>query len=111
MSVQGVLAQATVRDLGNAENWYHELFGVEPSDRPMAGLLEWHFGPGYGVQVWAEPERAGLSTIVLNESDLEGLAARLTKAGIEHPDPAPGGGQRILQVFDPDGNRIVFTGV
>jgi catechol 2,3-dioxygenase-like lactoylglutathione lyase family enzyme len=111
VSVQGVLAQSTVRDLSSAEAWYQKLFDAEPGARPMPGLLEWHFGAGFGVQVWAEPERAGHSTIVLAESDLDGLAARLTKAGVDHPGPEEGGGQRVLQVFDPDGNRIVFAGV
>ncbi|GAB6899344.1 VOC family protein [Kineosporia succinea] len=110
MSVQGVLAQATVRDLTRAEAWYETVFGAPPGARPMNGLLEWHFGAGFGVQVWAEPDRAGHSTVVLSETDLDGLSARLTRAGIEHPGPQPGGGQRVLQVFDPDGNRLVFTG-
>lgn len=31
-------------------------------------------------------------------------------AGIHHDGPQPGGGARILQLADPDGNRVVLTG-
>lgn len=61
-------------------------------------------------QVWAEPQRAGYSTAVIGESDLDVLADRLSAAGIDHGGPQSGGGQRILQIADPDGNRIVFSG-
>jgi hypothetical protein len=42
---------------------------------------------------------------------MDALAARLTAAGVEHAGPEPGGGARILQLTDPDGNRVVITGV
>jgi predicted enzyme related to lactoylglutathione lyase len=75
----------------------------------MPGLLEWHLGDSFGVQVWSEPDRAGQSTMVLEDTDLDATAARLTEQGIRHGGPQPGGGARILQLQDPDGNRIVFT--
>lgn len=76
----------------------------------MPGLLEWHLGDTFGVQVWLETDRAGRSTVVLGESDLDQAAARLKAVGIDHDAPVPGGGARILQLVDSDGNRIVFTG-
>ena len=106
----GVLAQATVTDLEAAESWYTLLFESAPSARPMPGLLEWHLGDSFGVQVWSEPGRAGRSTIVLEETDLDLAAARLEQEGIRHDGPQPGGGARILQLEDPDGNRIVLSG-
>lgn len=68
MSITRVLAQSTVSDLVAAEDWYTRLFGREPDARPMPGLLEWHLGDTFGVQVWAEPNRAGRSSMVLDES-------------------------------------------
>jgi hypothetical protein len=47
---------------------------------------------------------------VLEDTDLDGAAARLTDEGIRHDGPQPGGGARILQLLDPDGNRVVLTG-
>jgi hypothetical protein len=110
MAIQNVLAQATVSDLGGAEQWYSVVFGRGPDARPMEGLLEWHLGDTYGVQVWAEPERAGRSSMVLGESDLDGLADRLAGVGVVHGGAQQATSSRILVLEDPDGNRVVFTG-
>jgi catechol 2,3-dioxygenase-like lactoylglutathione lyase family enzyme len=110
MTVTRVLAQSTVTDLEVAEDWYKRLFGRGPDARPMPGLLEWHLGDTFGVQVWAEADRAGHSSMVLDESDLDSLAAHLNKAGIAHDGPQDATSSRVLSLVDPDGNRIVFTG-
>ncbi len=104
--IRSVLAQCAVTDLDRAEQWYTRLL----DGRPMAGLLERHLGDTFGLQVWLETDRAGQSTVVLGETDLDQVAARLSAVGMEHARPEFGGGARILQLADPDGNRIVFTG-
>lgn len=106
----GLLANTTVKDQTLAQEWYTKAFGRDPDATPMPGLLEWHFASEWGLQVWVEPQRAGYSTAVIGESDLDALAGRLSAAGIDHGGPQSGGGQRILQITDPDGNRIVFSG-
>lgn len=108
--IHRVLANCTVNALDRAEQWYTRLFQRGPDARPMPGLIEWHLGDTFGLQVWSEPERAGCSSVVLNETDLEAFSAQATKAGIDHDGPQPGGGARILQFTDPDGNRVVVTG-
>jgi len=108
--IERVLAQCTVTDLDRAERWYAALLGRGPDERPMDGLVEWSFGSACGLQVWAEPDRAGRSSVVLVESDLDEGAARATAAGVDHDGPQPGGGARILQLLDPDGNRVVLLG-
>lgn len=108
--IHRILANCTVADLDRAERWYTVLFEREPDSRPMPGLIEWHVGDSAGVQVWSEPERAGQSGVVLGETDLDAVAARMSAAGIEHDGPQPGGGARILPLTDPDGNRVVFFG-
>lgn len=108
--IRGVVAQCTVTDLDRAEEWYARLFESEPHARPMPGLLEWRFGPDFGVQVWSEPARAGTSSLVLNVSDLDEAGARLAGSGVDHEGPQPGGGARILVLTDPDGNRVVLSG-
>lgn len=109
--IQRVLANCTVTDIDRAEQWYTRLFGREPDARPMSGLIEWHLGETFGIQVWSEPDRAGQSTVVLGETDLDDAAARAAEAGINHDGPQLGGGARILLLTDPDGNRVVLTGV
>lgn len=107
----GLLGNCTVSDLQRAESWYTKLFARKPDRRPMDGLLEWHLGPGFGIQVWCEPQRSGHSTVVLEVSDLPAQAQRLLQLGIEHQGLQPGGGAQILQLVDPDGNRVVLTSV
>jgi catechol 2,3-dioxygenase-like lactoylglutathione lyase family enzyme len=108
--IRRLLAHCTVTDLERAENWYTRLLGREPDARPMPGLVEWHLGESYGLQVWSESHRAGQSTVVLEETDLEEAAAHAAAVGISHDGAQPGGGARILQLADPDGNRVVLTG-
>ena len=105
-----VLAQATVADLAPAEAWYSALFDRSPDGRPMDGLIEWHLGDHFGVQVWADPARCGRSTIVLSTDDLDAVSMRLNDAGIEHDGPQQATSTRVLQLGDPDGNRVVLTG-
>jgi len=108
--IRRLLANCTVTDLDRAEKWYFRLLDREPDARPMTGLIEWHLGDTFGLQVWSEPDRAGHSSVVLDETDLDTAAARLNAAGLEHDGPQPGGGGRILQLSDPDGNRVILTG-
>ena len=110
MTYTSVLAQSTVADLTTAAPWYTALFDREPDARPMDGLLEWRIPAGGGVQVWAEPERAGHSTLVLTTDDLDGLASRLLAAGVGSGVVESGGGARLLRLTDPDGNRVVIVG-
>jgi predicted enzyme related to lactoylglutathione lyase len=110
MTFTRILAQSTVSDIGAAERWYTALWERGPDARPMPGLLEWHVDDTAGLQVWSEPERAGRSTVVIGTGDLEAVADRLAAAGVDHEGVQPGGGGRVLQVTDPDGNRIVLTG-
>lgn len=49
--IAGILAQCTVSDLSTAEKWYSGILGRVPDSRPMDGLLEWHLGDGFGLQV------------------------------------------------------------
>lgn len=108
--IRGLFAHCTVTDLERGEAWYTRLLGRGPDARPMPGLIEWHLGDSFGLQVWSEPDRAGRSSVVLEETDLDGAAAHATDVGIAHEGPQLGGGARILQLADPDGNRVVLTG-
>lgn len=108
--IRGMFAGCIVRDSRRSEQWYSRLFEREPDARPMPGLMEWHLAETFGVQVWNDPDRAGCSSLVLEETDLDAAAARLTAVDIHHNGPQPGGGARILQLTDPDGNTVVLAG-
>jgi hypothetical protein len=50
------------------------------------------------------------STMVLEESDLDGRAAELDAEGLPYEGPQAVTASRIVRLDDPDGNRIVITG-
>ncbi len=108
--IRAVLANVAVTDLHSAEQWYTRLFEREHDARPMSGLIEWHLSETSGGQVWSQPDRAGHSAVVLDETDLDAAVTRLSAAETGHDGPQPGGGARILQLADPDGNQVVLTG-
>ena len=110
MTFTHVLAGCLVSDSAAAEPWYSTLFERGPDARPMSGLLEWHLPDGSGVQVFQAPERAGRGSLVLGVDDLDAVAARLSRASVQHSGPRPGGGARILVLGDPDGNSVVLAG-
>jgi hypothetical protein len=90
--------------------WYARFFGREPDARPMDGLVEWHLHDAFGIQVWLDPERAGRSTMVLEESNLDGRSAELEAEDLSYEGPQAATASRIVQLDDPDGNPIVITG-
>lgn len=108
--IRGILAQATVSDLDRAEQWYRPLFGRDPDHRPMPGLLEWRIDERFGLQLWADADRAGRGTVVLEDTALDETAAALTDAGIGHDGIAPVDVGRVLALTDPDGNKVVLAG-
>jgi catechol-2,3-dioxygenase len=108
--IQRVLAQMTVTDLDPAVEWYTSVFGRGPDARTMDGLVEWHFAETFGVSVWTEPGRAGYSTVVLAESDLDSRIAHLDRESIRYDGPRDVTASRLLELVDPDGNQIMFTG-
>src|SRR5262245_37378646 len=110
MAVTRILAQMTVSDLNGAVAWYTKLFASPPDTKPMDGLVEWHLAPAFDVQVWLEPDRAGRSSMVLDDSDLDTRVKELERAGIGHGGIQDVTASRILQLVDPDGKRVVFTG-
>jgi len=110
MEINTVMAQLIVTDLGQSVDFYSALFERPPDATPMDGLCEWHFGGGGAVQVYQEPERAGSSGVTLNMSDLDVAVGALDRAGIDHDPILDADYVRIVQLNDPDNNRIVLTG-
>ena len=68
-----VLAHCTVSDLARARDWYGGLFERTPDAEPMPGLIEWHIGDSAGLQVWSEPDRAGASSVVFGDTDIDAV--------------------------------------
>lgn len=106
----GLMANIVVTGEKEATEWYSRLFERQPDGKPMAGLAQWCFDEKFGIQIWEDPQRAGGSNVVIDVDDLDKVAEHLRAAGIDHDEPFPGGGRRILPIADPDGNQVVFSG-
>jgi len=110
MDVVTVMCQLIVSDRQRSLDFYSALFGRAPDANPMDRLYEWHFDGAGAVQVYEEPERAGASGATIAVADLDARVADLQAAGIAHEPLVEATYVRVVQLADPDGNRIVFTG-
>lgn len=109
MNVSTVMAQLIVTDLVQAEHFYTAVFGRGPDASPMDGLREWHFADAGSIQVYEEPERAGCSGATFHVDDLDATVAALDWAGVAHQPMVDATSVRLVQLSDPDHNRIVIT--
>ena len=109
MTVTNVLAAIAVREHATAVAWYAALFGRPYDAAPMEGLAEWWFPAGGWLQVFADAERAGTSSITLVVDDIEAARRSLAAAGHESEWSFDGPITSGTVVRDPDGNRIVFA--
>lgn len=110
MNVDVVMSQIIVADADRAVTFYTTLFGRGPDAKPMDKLHEWHFERAGAVQVYEEPERAGASGVTLHLVDLDAACAALDRAGIDHEPVVDATFVRVVQLEDPDRNRVVLTG-
>jgi predicted enzyme related to lactoylglutathione lyase len=110
MNVTTVMSQLIVSDLDRSVDFYTRLFGRRPDANPMEKLQEWHFENSGAVQVYEEPERAGRSGTTIGVADLDAAVTSLDDAGIEHEPLVEANYVRVVQLADPDQNRIVLTG-
>ena len=110
MEITTVMAQLIVTDLDRSVAFYSTLFGRAPDANPMDKLFEWHFDGAGAIQVYEEPGRAGGSGATLHVGDLDAAVTELDSAGIAHEPLVEANYVRVVQLADPDQNRIVLTG-
>jgi hypothetical protein len=111
MTIEHVLAVVPVADIDLAGHWYERLFGREPDNRPMDGLLEWRASDNGWVQVTQDAERAGTTLLNLAVDDLVQHLDELRSRGLE-PSSIQEANRRVQlsSLDDPDGNTITFIG-
>jgi hypothetical protein len=63
------------------------------------------------LQVLHEPQRVGRSTVSLHVKDVDAAVRELDGAGVAHEPPMNATAVRLVVVSDPDGNRVVLTGL
>lgn len=109
MTIKNVLAGVAVANLDKAIGWYTRLIGRAPDDRPMPEVAEYRFGGGGWLQIFADADRAGQSSVTLTVDDLDARLGELKAAGIEAGSPTRSDYVDTAIVADPDGNQIVFA--
>ena len=111
MAIEHVLAVVPVSDVEESGAWYVRLFGREPDNRPMDGLIEWRVtGTGW-VQVTKDSGRAGTALLNFAVDDLNAHLTELRGRGIEPGNAQPvSKGVQLSPINDPDGNTITFIG-
>ena len=108
MNVHNVLAGVAVRNLEAATAWYERLLGAEGS-KPMGEVSEWKAPGGGCLQVFADPKRAGSSSVTFAIGSLKALREHLRSIQVEPTRTQEGGSVSLAFVQDPDGNQIVFA--
>lgn len=97
-----------VRELDTALPWYRSLLG-DPDLTPMEGVAEWKIAENAWVQVSEESERAGGSNVILQVNDIEAARREVDEKGITTGEIADYGFVRVLDLSDPDGNRVALV--
>lgn len=109
MTIKNVLAGVAVADLDTAVAWYAKALGRQPDTRPMPEVAEYSFAGGGWMQLFADKERAGNSSVTLTVDNLDGRIKALASAGIRADEPTRTDLVDTATVTDPDGNRLVFA--
>ena len=108
MQVRKVYAVVSVANLDIARAWYTQLLG-RPSDRhPMAEVHEWYVGDG-GLQLVADPARAGGSMLTLLVDNLDVARRDLAARGLVLGPAFGGDFATVAQLRDPDGNQVTIA--
>ena len=63
MSIEHVLTVVPATDVERSRRWYEKLFGRAADNNPMPTLVEWQVVPGGWVQVFADDQHAGSTTV------------------------------------------------
>jgi hypothetical protein len=112
MPVNRVLAGIAVGNFDALLAWYERFLGGPPDERPMDGLVEWHFPDTGWIQLIHDTDRAGRSLLTLQVDDLEQHLAELRERELD-PGPVDTRSEKVLFVTmnDPEGNAITLVSV
>jgi predicted enzyme related to lactoylglutathione lyase len=105
-SVVGVLP---VIDHAEAVKWYQKWIGRAPDVEPTEGVAEWQLAPNAWIQVSADPESAGRTTVVVGVKDIDEQRSACAAAGVAVGDVSDFGFVKTAEAADPEGNKILFV--
>jgi predicted enzyme related to lactoylglutathione lyase len=107
VAIDVLFAGIPVAELGPAIEWYERFFGAPPDMAPNEEERTWRLTDDGWVYVVENSDRAGNGLTTLIVDDLDERIGRLKERGIEPGEMEwPNERTRVVQVTDPDGNRI-----
>ena len=109
MAIKNALAGVAVGDLDAGIAWFTKLLGRAPDNRPMPEAAEYEFPGGGWIQIFADKDRAGKSSVTLAVDDLDAELERLKSAGVEVGEPTRTDFVDTAIVNDDDGNQVVLA--
>lgn len=109
MEIQGIYAAIASDDMPASEKFYTTLFGREPDDRPMDGLIQWREVAGANIQVFRNDENAGSSMCTIVVPNMTDARASLELAGLSLKNEREGDFGKIAKIKDPAGNEITLA--
>jgi predicted enzyme related to lactoylglutathione lyase len=109
LAITNALAGIAVEDITEAIDFYQTLFGRPADARPMHDVAEWKTTGGGWIQVLADADRAGASSLTLVVDDLAEELGRLALLGLDPVAKAMGDFFKTAKFRDPDGNQITLS--
>jgi catechol 2,3-dioxygenase-like lactoylglutathione lyase family enzyme len=109
LTITNALAGIAVDDITEALEFYERLFGRPADARPMSDIGEWKLPGGGWVQIIADSDRAGASTLTLIVDDLAEELGRLNLHGLTPVAKSMGDFFKTAKFRDGDGNQIIFS--
>lgn len=112
MTIDHVLAVVAVSDFDASHDWYRRLFDAPATNVPMPGnVAEWRVTDTGWLQVFHDPDRAGMTMANFAVADLAKWHANLRARGVDIGDITEANKSvRLCSVNDPDNNVISFIG-
>jgi len=110
VNLESLIAVVPVMDQTTAVNWYKKLLGRDADVVPIDGVAEWQLAEKAWLQVTADPDNVGNTTVIINVSDLDAQRTACAEADVslgevvEYP-----GIVKMVDAIDPDGNKITFV--